>query len=361
MVFSYTKAIQEKVNKKILSVFNFFLQKLKTDLLLKFLQSVPPEKFNLNSKFFTEFKLTKKNFENAPKYKWRKNSYKRLGIIMQGPLKVEDDFTFETLKKYAESFKGATIVYSCWKGENKDVLKKIEKLGVITLVMEKPLYSGLLNLNYQKTSTLAGMKLLKSKGCKYVLKTRSDQRINSLDWPDKFVTLLVKYPVKKIEDKTPKERIISLNLGTRRYYPYSISDMLNFGNIDDLMKMWTLPCREDNIMASDLIKKIKVKDIYEFENPEICLTKNYLKNIGVKTENSIKKYHEDLSKYFIIVDNEMINLYWYKYNSDINKKRNDLNYHVVNINFLDWLMYYSGCFEENIFEIERDLYKTIVE
>lgn len=65
-----------------------------------------------------------------------------LAIVMQGPLKLEENFTRETLKIYQKNFPDCPIVLSTWKTENADEIKKIEDLGVKVLLNSPPPIKG---------------------------------------------------------------------------------------------------------------------------------------------------------------------------------------------------------------------------
>ena len=86
----------------------------------------------------------------------------KTAIIMQGPLVREDDFTLETVKIYEKLFPGTVIIVSTWEDSAEEYVKKLSELSnCIVLLNEPPKFSGILNLNMQVVSTLAGIKKAK--------------------------------------------------------------------------------------------------------------------------------------------------------------------------------------------------------
>jgi len=59
----------------------------------------------------------------------------RIAIVLQGPLKKEDDFTLETIKLYKKSFNEAIIILSTWDDENKSYIEKIRNEGIEVLLV----------------------------------------------------------------------------------------------------------------------------------------------------------------------------------------------------------------------------------
>ena len=109
-----------------------------------------------------------------------KNSLDDFAIIIQGPLDLKHNFTFETLKYYKLNY-DCKIILSTWEGENNKILNEIKKLDIEVLINKKPNTSGWGNINYQTLSTYNAIKHAKLLGKKYVAKTRTDTRIYSID------------------------------------------------------------------------------------------------------------------------------------------------------------------------------------
>ena len=61
-----------------------------------------------------------------------------LTIVMQGSLKLEENFTYETLKIYQKNFPNCPKILSTWKTEDAEEIQKIKDLGVNILLNDPP-------------------------------------------------------------------------------------------------------------------------------------------------------------------------------------------------------------------------------
>ena len=144
-----------------------------------------------------------------------------------------------------------------------------------------PSYSGYKNINLQSVSSKNAILLAKKLGCKYVLKTRSDIRIYSSDFKDYLIDLIKFYKINRSINLRQKERIITTSF-TLRYRLYGISDMILFGNINDLYNYFniiTTPKSRKKFL--NFILNLKFKDqTYFIQNefcPEVYFFKEFLK------------------------------------------------------------------------------------
>ena len=111
-----------------------------------------------------------------------KKSLDDYAIIIQGPLDLKHNFTFETLKYYKLNY-DCTIILSTWEEKIIKFLNEIKKLDIEVLINKKPNTSGWGNINYQTLSTYNAIKHAKLLGKKYVAKTRTDNcKIYSIDF-----------------------------------------------------------------------------------------------------------------------------------------------------------------------------------
>ena len=184
---------------------------------------------------------TRPKYTDSIKYKtfyYNNIDFQTLAIVMQGPLILKDNFTIETLKLYRNFFPTVKIILSTWDTEDEEYVNKVRKLNIIVLQNKKPALAGIANINLQIASSTTGINHAKKLGCKYVLKTRTDQRIYSDHFLQFIYASLKKFPL--THRSAQKERIIAFNLNTFMFRPYSVSDMINFGHVDDMIKYWCL-------------------------------------------------------------------------------------------------------------------------
>jgi hypothetical protein len=333
------KDIKSKV-KRFLSIFLMPVLKLfYNNKLLYIILRLDPKIINRNSKYFLTMHLRpNRDFQIEEVSK----DFSHIGIIIQGPIEYKEDFTLNTIKLYKKMYRNAQIVLSTWDTENQQYLEKIYKENIKVILNRYPENSGILNSNYQITTTKSAVEYLLDKS-KYILKTRSDSRIYNQHTLSFFQNLLDIFP--NDSKYNQNHRIIGLDINTPKYIPFSFSDILQFGHTDDIYKMWNIDLCKVNISYDKYMSERPiVKDLYFNNNPEILLTLEYLKTLGFDTQNSYESYYESLSKFFIVVDKEMINYYWFKYSIDEfywNYKYTTKNLQ-EKVRFSDWLNYYHN-------------------
>lgn len=262
----------------------------------------------------------------------------KLAIVMQGPLKLEEHFTYESLKLYKKTFSKSLIILSTWKTENKEELEKIKALGVIVVLNDIPPIKGLWNINYQIVSTQNGLKTAKSKGAEYVIKTRTDQRMYETNISDFLFNILKIFPV---FDKTKqKSRLVSLSENTFKYRLYDVSDMFLFGHIDDVIKFWS--CALETRTKLPAWKNLL--DFCKRRPSEIYFTSEYLTKIGHNCTYTLQDSWLCYSRYFCIIDHTSIGMFWPKYSNFTNRWRNFLGIspELESLTFKEWLNLYIG-------------------
>lgn len=264
---------------------------------------------------------------------------KNVGIVIQGPLRLQNDFTLETAKLYRRFYPNCEIILSTWENEDEQYTNKFLNLGV-HVIRSKILPENLWRFgstNQQRETSLAGIKKAKDLDCEYVAKTRTDQRFYSPSAIKLLLKLIDLYPLKD-SIKSAKKRIIACSVGTfsdkRRY---NVSDLFLFGTTYDIERYFSCP-----IDTRDY-KKLPVYD-GEAENSknrfgEIWFTTHYLELCGNKLKWTKEDSDNLRNNFFIIVDNEMIDLYWDKYTILEYRWRNYLNQIPHDpVTFSDWLL-----------------------
>lgn len=256
-----------------------------------------------------------------------------IGIVMQGPPVFKDSFTLETLKLYKRTFPKSMLIYSTWEIKDDNFKSELLLLNVILLENDLPSNNGPLNVNYQIVSTREGVKRAKELGVRFVLKTRSDQRIYKSG-----VGKFLKETIFRFKDsKYPK--LISVNINTLKYRPLGIGDMCMFGSIEDMINYWD--CKLDPRKGKEYSLKPDESILdHAHENlAETYLCRSYLKKIGVDCELTLENTWYIYKKYFIVIDHQLLDLFWFKY-----------DYHVMNrfeyyyphsyqlFSYLDWTL-----------------------
>lgn len=264
------------------------------------------------------------------------------GIIVQGLIKKDDDFTFETVKLYKKYYPTAKIILSIWDSEPDDVIQKFKKLECeicISKVFEKRM--GYDSINLQRQTTLAGVNKALELGCTYIAKTRTDQRICAPDVLSFMVNLQKVFPLKIKTDA--KQRIISCSTGTFSNRLYNISDLFLFGTAIDMKRYFNCPFddRDDSLPKpfdnqSDQIEYSKLR------HGEIYFCSHYIESCGFNLKWTLEDSDYYRKELFIICDSESIDLYWPKYTDYEYRWRRYKTDILQQVTFKDWLKQYCN-------------------
>lgn len=296
-------------------------------------------------------------------------------VLLQGPIKLENSFTLETVKYYIKMYPKCSIVVSTWETEDAAALNELEQNGAIVLKNKKPQKTGLGNINFQLISTKAGIQFAEKIGAKYVLKTRTDQRIGKNNFLEYMESLETLFEVNNdYLNLGQKQRIIvhQGSTGGNMFIPYFISDFLYFGRTEDIKRLFSIELDEKISMSyqerSAWIEKlsgnVSVMDYYEKTAPEIKIIKTYIEKFSNKeVNNNVRDYWEFVKNYLICISWDDIGLFWYKYNyqneSDIfhlfEERDNDDRYLQYNWTFQNWLNLYMNkvCYKKEFEDIKE--------
>lgn len=266
---------------------------------------------------------------------------KKIAVIIQGPLKKEDSFTLETIRLYKKTLLPSThIIVSTWEDEDASTLAELRALGAHVITSKKPNNNGILNINFQITSVKNGLKVAEGLGAEYILKTRTDVRIYATNVEEYLCGLLKSFPPSGNYDQ--KYRILGLSFNSNMYRMYNISDIVIFGHISDMLKYWNTQL--DTRSEEPVGLKNTLREWSESRMVETYLTTLYLEKIGRTLQWTVSDSFSALAENFIIIDEQSLDIFWYKYNY-WNEYRNR-NYRVVRndicITFRDWMSLYAN-------------------
>ena len=306
------------------------------------------EKFT--NKYVT-YRLRPKRELEIPIINIAQNSNKT-AIVLQGPLMLVDDFTFESALFYKRCYPDAIIIVSTWDDADKIVVKNLEREGILVVTSQLPVSSGHLNINYQVASTLAGIKKAREVGAKYVCKTRTDQRIYHPNALNYLYSLLNTFPVNNKDFQyEQKERFVTVCMPYGdMFYPYCVSDFLYFGFIDDMEKLFLIP--QDNREKGTGGKGMSRKSIaQELIAPEIQLIRSYIDSMGGNSKCTIEAYWQFMRNHIVSINRNEIGLFWPKYENRYSENRHFGYFYqkekkdawnCYNFDFVHWLSLYNG-------------------
>ncbi|HEX8915872.1 MAG TPA: WavE lipopolysaccharide synthesis family protein [Humisphaera sp.] len=262
----------------------------------------------------------------------------RIGIVLQGPITVADDFTLETVRLYRRHFPTADIIVSTWADEDAGQVAQLRDAGTTVLLNEKPSMSGHCNTNYQLASAVAGIRECAARGLPIALKSRTDQRMyapNALSFLHAALTTFPPHP-----GFNQKGRIIGVSTNTLKYRMYGLSDFLTFGYTDDLLEYWS--CDPD----TRTIQHNRPFTIGEHARDNLCETyfaTAYLRRIGREIRWTLADSWDAFAAHFCIIDHNSLDLFWPKYHrwSEYRRLSYDRTRSDTEMTFADWLLLYA--------------------
>lgn len=262
----------------------------------------------------------------------------KTAVILQGPILYENDFTYETLLIYLKTFlsnnANVVVILSTWENENTDQIARIKDLG-IEIVLSEPVEGGVANINKQIVTTKNGLQRAEELGCKYVLKTRTDQRLYAPNILEFLFNISTQFPLDK-DIKEQKERLIALSFNTFKNRLYGVSDMFLFGRIEDVSKYWDI---KENTYQPDTEGKNRFEN-FRSQCVETFVCRHYLESLHTKTSDNIEDTYKAYARYFCFIDKEDVEMFWPKYSNMNSRWEPFENPALEEVKFRDWLNLY---------------------
>jgi len=264
----------------------------------------------------------------------------KIAIIIQGPIQEKFDFLKNTLEIYKKIFKNSVIIISTWKSENIEKINTLKDENIYILFNDEPEKSQS-NIDHQIFSTNIALKFAMNHNAKYSIKTRADVRINKSNLETFFISLIKTFPVKS--NSLIKSRIIVPSLITFKFRIFSLSDIVMFGETNDLLQYFDLELFRDGLKKFDLNEKKLLKN----ETPvvaEIFLCARFMNKLDNSINWNLESWWDSLKNYFCIIDNSSLDLFWHKYdwNYEYRYIRTYSDKFARAIDFQDWLSLYNN-------------------
>lgn len=192
----------------------------------------------------------------------------KIFIIVQGVMDYYQD-----IKKSLVNVDN--VVFSTW-NEYEDIVKK-EKFCIVN---PKPMFNGKQNINLQVRSTLNGLKYARKLGATHAFKMRSDIVFSDLN------------------------KLISLTDKEMFYFPCFhnhedgyFADYFQFGKIDEMIKLWSIPLKIDFIHKKYPEYYISQNAYKYLDLKNIRYMRNLCKKNGI-TCYWLKKKFEIISEFY---------------------------------------------------------------
>lgn len=369
MIKSTLKNIAEKMVAPIIKLVNFpmaYLAGRSENMEKAIFRPVIASYSKYSRSNIIQYTTLPKKIETIPAEWSKSDKFVEYAIILQGPVRTDENFTVETVRYYKRCYPGVVVIVSTWKESDIMVKAQVEQLEAVWLESDPPEVCGVGNINMQLNSSLAGMNKAKDLGCKYAMKTRTDQRIYANDVLQYFRNLQETFPSGNSE--IVSERLIYISYGSSyRCLAFNLCDFVVFGEINEMIKLYSIPQdkRSNDFFARQEKEIIKFKTaihdgemksidspyeldcdykmkIYQFMIPEVNIVYHYFTdNIGSLNPNDdiLDAYYCYLKEYAIVADSEKLMIYWPKYPKYTTQYYNELSFY-GRMDFKKWLEIY---------------------
>jgi hypothetical protein len=265
---------------------------------------------------------------------------KRIAVIIQGPLVADDEFTLETVRYYRRACPEFTLIVSTWEDENANRLAKCRDLGAEVILSPRPAVAGRYNVNLQSISTAAGIAHAIATGCRFIAKTRADQRLCAIHTIYGLPALLAAFP--PLQGTGQVSRLISTSYGTYKYNPFHLSDFFMFGDSEDMAQYWSVAPDTCTLTRAELdaylISCRKILDYYAY-TPERYLITQFIAKQNENPMFTVAAWWQILAERLLILDWSQFDVYWPKYEPYTTRPDLQLNRVVATnqISFADWV------------------------
>lgn len=295
---------------------------------------------NYNSNYITIVKEPKTFDERTAVIK----DYPNVGIVFQGPIMKQENFTIETIKLFRTWYPNIKIVLSTWNNMlSKEDINTLTSLNCYIIQSNQfdEEYKGknekVGHLNNQIYSSRCGLEYLYNNNVDYAMKIRTDIRLYKVDFIPYLLNLI------KIFDKADLQ-LINVAFSNSLYsIPFHMSDFIWFGKIEQLINLYSIPYRTKKELDS-IVKFVESNKFLEYKekfsiykdksfsnetawydnsflninflkiyHEEIYLIYQFIaREINIQTsENLLSEYYDFLSRLIIVDDNDLF-AYWNK-------------------------------------------------
>lgn len=241
----------------------------------------------------------------------------RRAILLQGP--VVPEVTETALRFYASRYPNDMIVLSTWDDTPAPELERLAPLADAVVTSPVPAVPGPQNRNLQGVSTLAGLERLAALGVETVLKTRTDTLAAASDLLARGEALLAAHPLGRQGRAMGLGRRLAIcERFTFRYLPYTMSDIVMFGGLEDQRAYWAAP--PDPRRFSPYTPEWRSKSYRAFAQaagtPEIHFLTSFCRRAGRSLAYTVEDHWTLLRDLFVLVDEDWFGLFFPKYGFD---------------------------------------------
>ncbi|EGR0892115.1 WavE lipopolysaccharide synthesis family protein [Vibrio cholerae] len=182
--------------------------------------------------------------------------FDQITFVIQGP--ITPSITSTSVRRLRSIFPGCQIIVSTWEGENTqdidaDLIIYNKDPGSTIFVYSKRNDAIPVNINRQIVSTVSGLRHVKTK---FAAKLRADNILNKR----RVLEIFEQFPLRKEGYAVLNNRLVCSNYFAKEFerglsVPFFFSDFFQFGEVEDLLKVWDCDLYSDYDFKSTLSGK----------------------------------------------------------------------------------------------------------
>ncbi len=223
-------------------------------------------------------------------------------ILVQGPL--TEGITESVMRYYAKRHSEEWLILSTWADSPAELIAQVEPFCDRLLLNVPPDHAGPGNRNMQLVSTRAGLEECARLGLSKVIKTRTDALVSGDHIFSNSIALQAGTDASRCRALGMSGRILVTERYTLRYIPYHVSDILMFGDTEDLLRFWSVPLdpRRYDPMSSEWHGKTYRELSRERALAEIYFTRHFLDSLGWEASHTLEDHWTMLRDLFVVLD-----------------------------------------------------------
>ncbi len=243
--------------------------------------------------------------------------FDEITFVIQGV--IAPSVTKKSIDTLRTVFPGSSIIISTWEGQEADQLGAdlvvySKDPGPTVFVYSKKDEPVFVNINRQIVSSFFGLNAVKTK---YAAKLRSDNILYKAD----VIKIFEEFPMRRSELSFFNQRLVGSNFYAKEFekglrIPFFFSDFFQFGETEDLLKLWSSGLYRDYEFRQKLSGKKQHED---YPNDSVHVEQYIWSNLvnkfvltKLKDEhgncNENKKSYEFMINNLIVVDGETLGL-----------------------------------------------------
>jgi hypothetical protein len=230
-------------------------------------------------------------------------------IVIQGPHYAE--LTSLVLRHFALNYPETLIILSTWAGTPQAALDDAQPFVDEIVLSQPPAFGGLGNRNHQIVSSRAGARRAVELGARRTLKTRSDAFLLAKGLFHQLEALRRNYDDSRCRELGLGGRLAVLDNCSNKFLPYSVSDLILYGDAADVLAFWDCPLDDreliwDNTRSLDELSRDMIF-------PETWFARHFAKRIGWDAVGTLHDSFAFFRDLFLVLDTEWAGFFMEKY------------------------------------------------